>query len=81
MPNFSHRYLNDDVPYGLVAMRGIATIAGVTTPHMDKVITWAQKQLGKEYLVEGELKGRDIHSTRCPQRYGLHTLDKILGLV
>jgi hypothetical protein len=47
---------------------------------MDKVITWAQKHLSKEYLVNGELTGKDIGTTRCPQRYGLQTLDKILGL-
>ncbi|KAK2146505.1 hypothetical protein LSH36_604g04078 [Paralvinella palmiformis] len=80
VPNFGYRYLTEDIPFGLVVMRGIATIAGVPTPNIDTIINWAQKLLGKEYLVDGELKGKDLPESRCPQRYGLASLDTILGL-
>ncbi len=80
MPNFKYRYLTEDIAYGLLVMRGIATIAGVTTPNMDKIIMWAQSCLGQEFLKDGQMKGKDIEKTRCPQKYGLNELDQILGL-
>jgi len=76
-PDFQARYLAEDVPYALVATRGIAELAGVTTPTMERVIAWAQDRLGKEYLVSGNLRGRDLPDSRAPQRYGIDTLEKL----
>lgn len=81
VPDFAHRYLTEDVPYGLVVIRGIAEIVQVDTPTIDKVLLWAQEKLGKEYLVGSKLQGKDVTSTRAPQRYGLITLNAILGRV
>ena len=75
VPDFSYRYIAEDVPFALVVMKGIAEIVGVKTPVMDKVIAWAQKKLGKEYIVGSELKGKDVGSTRAPGAYGFKTLD------
>ncbi|NEO44454.1 MAG: hypothetical protein F6K55_10070 [Moorea sp. SIO4A3] len=80
LPNFNHRYLTEDIPFGLVVIRGIAAIAGVKTPYIDLVLSWCQNKLRKEYLIGSELIGKDIGETRCPQRYGLTTLPEILGL-
>jgi hypothetical protein len=63
---------------GLIVTRGIAELAGVKTPHMDDVILWSQKMLDKEYLVDGQLKGKDVDSTRAPQRYGFSDLDTFM---
>ena len=52
------------------------------TPTIDKVLLWAQmKLMGKEYHVGSKLQGKDVTSTLAPQRYGLTTLDAILGRV
>ena len=75
VPDFTHRYMTEDVPYGLVVIRGIAEIVGVQTPNIDKVLTWCQ---GKEYLVNSKLQGKDVASSRAPQRYGFTTLEHIL---
>lgn len=77
VPDFGHRFLTEDVPYGLVVVRGIAELAGVATPLLDDVLCWSQSKLGKEYLVGRRLTGRHLGETRCPQRYGL-TIDDIL---
>lgn len=79
VPDFHHRYLTEDIPYGLSVIRGIADIAGVKTPNIDKVLLWAQERVGKIYLENGELKGSDVATTRAPQRYGLLTLKEVLG--
>jgi len=74
LPNFKYRYFTEDIPMGLVVTRGIAELAGVPTPHMDDVILWCQKMIGKEYLVDGKLTGKDLHSSRAPQHYGFTDL-------
>ena len=38
MPNFQYRYMTEDLPCGLVVIRGIAELAGVNVPHIDQVI-------------------------------------------
>lgn len=63
---------------GLCVTRGIAELAGVATPHMDDVILWAQKVMGKEYLKDGKLCGKDVDSTRAPQHYGFNDLDTFM---
>ena len=77
VPDFSYRYTSEDVPFGVVVIKGISEIAGVKTPVMDTVIAWTQEKLGKEYIVGSELKGRDIGSTRAPGAYGFKTLDDL----
>ena len=76
--DFTYRYMTEDIPYGLVVIRGIAEIAGLETPNMDKVLTWCQEKMGKEYLVNSKLQGKDVKSSRAPQRYGFNTLESIL---
>jgi hypothetical protein len=78
VPDFQSRYLTEDVPYGLLVMRGIAELAGVATPQADEVISWAQDRLGKQYLVEGKLKGVDLYLSRSPQRYGYSGLEQLM---
>ncbi|XP_013410793.1 octopine dehydrogenase [Lingula anatina] len=80
LPDYTHRYLAEDVPFGLAVVKGIADIAGVETPNIDKVIVWAQTKLGKEYMVNGKMTGKDIKSTRCPQAFGYKTVNDILGM-
>ena len=72
-PDFGARYLAEDVPFGLAVSRAIATLAGVETPTMDRVIAWAGGRLGKDYL------GRDAHLTRAPQNYGLDSLERLIA--
>jgi hypothetical protein len=78
LPNFKYRYFAEDIPMGLVVTRGIAELAGVPTPHMDDVILWCQERMGKEYLLDGKLCGKDLQSTRAPQYFGFKDLDTFM---
>lgn len=80
-PDFQSRYLTEDIPYGLIPTRGIAALAGVATPTIDRVIHWAQARLDQEYLVAGRLCGRNLSATRAPQRYGFYSLEKLVERV
>lgn len=79
VPDFGHRFLAEDIPYGLVVVRGIAEIAGVDTPTIDLVLSWGQDKLGKVYLTPAGLTGRDVATSRAPQRYGLTTVAELVG--
>ena len=57
----AHRYFIEDIPYGLVLIRSFAELTGVDTPNIDKVLCWAQNLMGKEYLMNGKLVGKDIN--------------------
>lgn len=77
VPDFEYRYTTEDVPFGLVVMKGLAVIAGVATPTMDKIIQWAQNIMGKEFIIGTDLVGKDVKFSRAPQSFGLNTLEQV----
>jgi hypothetical protein len=81
LPNFGYRYISEDIPCGLLVIKGIAELFDVPTPTIDQVLFWAQSQMGKEYLVEGGfVRGKDVAdgTTRCPQAYGIRDADAFM---
>lgn len=78
VPNYSYRYMTEDLPMGLVPLRAIARMAGVETPTTDVVLEWCQKVAGKEYLVKGELNGKDVAETRAPANFGITSIDEMI---
>ncbi|CAG8597585.1 12865_t:CDS:2 [Funneliformis mosseae] len=70
-PDFSTRYMWDDIPYGLVVLRSVASLLNVEVPCIDEVLYWEQSVMGKEYLVDGELIGKDIHETGAVSNFGI----------
>ena len=66
VPDFHHRYLSEDIPYGLVVTRGIAELAGVPTPTIDAVITWSQKVQGLSYLTAAKPGGHGFSESDIP---------------
>jgi len=77
VPDFENRYFTEDIPCGLCIYKGVADIVNVPTPMMDRVLTWAQEHMGKEYLVEGRLQGKDVGETTAPQRFGITTVAQL----
>ncbi|NES24510.1 MAG: hypothetical protein F6K41_37780, partial [Symploca sp. SIO3E6] len=77
LPDFNSRLLTEDIPFGLVIMRGAAEVAGIKTPVMDEVLSWCQEKIGKEYLVDSRFVGKDLKSTRCTHQYGFKDLLEI----
>lgn len=64
MPAANHRVVLDDIGWGLCALVSIAErleSAGIHTPTsmMRMLIEWHQKMMGKEFLLNGKLRGRD----------------------
>jgi opine dehydrogenase len=52
-PSLDHRYIKEDVGYGVVPMAEIGKLLGIETPVMDALITLASVALGIDFRVEG----------------------------
>lgn len=52
-PSLDHRYIREDVGFGLVPMSEIGGIAGVKTPVMEALITLASAALGIDFRSDG----------------------------
>ena len=51
-PQLDHRYLNEDVGYGLVFMSSLARQIGVGTPTIDAIIQFASVLMNRDYSAE-----------------------------
>jgi len=80
VPDWTYRYMSEDLPFGFTVCKGICELAGQSTPAMDETIRWAQEKMGKEYLVGSSLCGKDVATTRAPQCYGIKSLDELIKL-
>ena len=80
VPDFSNRYFTEDIPLGLCVYKGLADIASVETPTIDKIITFCQLHMGKEYILNGRLEGKDVKTTSAPQRFGMETISDLQRL-
>ena len=66
-----HRYLNEDVGYGLVLLREMAGALGVDTPHIDAIITLASTVVGRDYRSEAK---RTLNALGLPEGEALRTV-------
>jgi hypothetical protein len=49
-----------------------------TSPSL-QVLTWCQKTINHEYLVDGKIQGKDIAHSGCPARFGITTLQQLVA--
>lgn len=79
VPDFSNRYFVEDLPDGFAMYKGIADLAGVETPTIDEIMCFFQQFMGKEYIVDGKLAGKDVPETKSPQAFGIESLEQLLA--
>ena len=56
--SWTHKYIAEDVPVGLVPMSALGRAAGVATPAIDAVILLAQTLAGNDFAAEARTLGR-----------------------
>lgn len=79
IPDFENRYFTEDIPHGLCIYKGIAEILEVETPMMDIILTWTQEKMGKEYLINNKLLGKDVKEANVPQSFNITTLAQLIN--
>ena len=72
-PQLDHRYLNEDVGYGLVFMSSLGQQIGIATPTIDSVIKVASVLMNRDYLGE---------AARTPEKLGIGdlSLEQIMNI-
>lgn len=76
-PAVKSRLFVEDVPYGLVILRDIASLIGIAVPEIDSQIRWHQRWMGVTYLTDAGELNRDV-DTGAPTAYGITTLDELV---
>jgi opine dehydrogenase len=73
-PGLDHRYLNEDVGYGLVFLAELGRQLGVDTPIMDSVIALTSRVMSRDYRAE---------APHTPAALGVEGMDavELVGLV
>lgn len=79
IPDKNSRYFVEDIQFGLCIIKAFAELCGVETPTVDKVAVWGQNLVGKEYIMDGKLEGKDKDELLTPQSKGLDTLEKVIN--
>ncbi len=77
LPDFTNRYFTEDIQGGSCMMKGINELCGLETPTIDKIVTFFQKFLDKEYIVNGALNGKNAAETMAPQNFEFTTLQML----
>ena len=78
IPDKNSRYFIEDIQFGLCILKAFAELLNVNTPEIDKVATWGQNFLGKEYIVNGKLSGKDVSELTIPQNRGINTKEELI---
>jgi len=78
VPDFANRYFTEDIPEGTCMYKGVADLAGVETPVIDEIVCFFQQFMGKEYIKDGKLAGKDVNETKSPQAFGVTSLEQLL---
>jgi len=68
------------VPFGLVILKDIGRILGVSTPNVTKQIVWHQKFMPVKYVnpETGEFLPGALENTGAPSAYGINTPAKLV---
>lgn len=78
IPDLSTRYFTEDFPFGLCIIKSFCEICRVTTPFIDKVLSWYEKLMSVSYSADGRFVGKDLRDLPLPQNQGLLTTDAIV---
>lgn len=77
IPEPNHRFVQDDIKYGLCIIKDIAEKVDVQTPFTDKILKWHQKFMGEEFIVGDSLSGKDVKNSGALRNYGVEKADDL----
>lgn len=79
VPDVHSSYFTEDVPYGLLVIKSVAQIVCVPTPHIDAVLRWAERAMGRQYLLGDRVEGKDATGLPLPARFGIASVEELVS--
>jgi opine dehydrogenase len=79
VPEPNHRFVQDDIKYGLCIIKDVAEMVDVPTPTIDRVLEWHQKFMGEELIVGSKLEGKDVGKSGALRNYGVTKAQDLFG--
>jgi len=78
--NLNARFFWEDIPFGLVILKDIANIVGVSCPNITRNIIFHQKFMPIKYVDEksGEFIKAALKDTGAPSVYGIKTIEDLV---
>jgi len=78
IPDITNRYFTEDIPYGLLLIKGLALLTNTDVPNIDKLIFWAQDTLKMELLCDNNTLGKDSQNFPLPQSFNINNISQLL---
>ena len=78
IPDIKNRYFTEDVPYGLLLIKGLALLTNTDVPNIDRLIFWAQNLLKMELLVDDKTLGKDSYDYPLPQSFNITNINQLV---
>ena len=78
LPDFSTRYIVEDIPYGLLVSKSIGSMMGADTPVIDEVILGIDEWTGYRYMQSLQEARMLSKTTRLPEFYGIGEASDLL---
>lgn len=79
VPDWNSRFFLEDIPHGLVVLRGLADLVDLQVPLLDEILRWAQQRMDCHYLDHDGLNGRDLQHSGAPQAQGIRHVADLLS--
>ena len=78
--NLNARFFWEDIPFGLVVLKDIGNIVGVSTPNITRDIIFEQKFMPAPYVdpMTGEFIESALEKTGAPSAYGIKTIEDLV---
>ncbi|MEY2502874.1 MAG: opine dehydrogenase [Verrucomicrobiota bacterium] len=78
VPDYNHRFFQEDVLAGLAVWRGVADLAKVPTPAIDAILKWAGRWSGCRLIWGNRLRAELYPNLPCPQNFGFLSAKAII---
>jgi len=79
-PDFTARYIVEDIPFGLLVTRSIAEMVQVATPTIDKVLSNIGKWTNYDYYEKLNAVKSLAPKSRLPEFHGINSSQQLRGL-
>jgi len=75
----NNRYFQEDIPYGLLIIKSLGLLSETETPHIDKILNWAEDFMDIKLIEENKLLSSTLKYS-LPQNFGAKKINDIVNI-